>query len=96
MAPRILCALAAYPLGWAVREAAGGAAGGAVVLALIAAAAWGLPRPRALGVVVAGVLLFVGVHLLANVTTVYVGIATGALLFALTSWAWAGSSSRGA
>lgn len=79
---RFLCALAAFPAGWAVREAAGGAAGGLVVLALIAACAWGLERRRALVVVATGVVCFVGVHLLAAVTTIYAGLATGALLFA--------------
>ena len=93
MATRILCALAAYPLGWAVREALGGGAGGVVVLALIAGAAWGLPPRRALGVAATGVLLFAGVHLLASVTTVYAGIATGAIAFAVACRAWAGSSS---
>ena len=85
---RLLCALAAFPAGWAVREAAGGAAGGVVVLALIAAAAAGLPRRAAIGVMATGVVCFVAVHLLAAATTVYVGLATGALLFALASRRW--------
>ena len=80
---RIACALAAFPSGWAVREAAGGAAGGVVVLALIAAAALGLPRPTAAVVVAAGVLCFVAVHLIAAATAIYAGLAIGAILFAL-------------
>ena len=80
---RVVCALSAFPAGWAVREAAGGAAGGVVVLALIGACAWGLPRKRAAFVAVAGVLCFVAVHLIAAVTSIYVGLAIGAVLFAL-------------
>jgi len=80
---RLACALAAFPAGWAVREAAGGAAGGAVVLGLIAVCAFGLPRRAATLTAAAGVACFVLVHLVAAVTTVYVGLATGALLFAL-------------
>ncbi|MCW2989451.1 MAG: hypothetical protein JWM73_45 [Solirubrobacterales bacterium] len=82
---RLLCALAAFPAGWAVREAAGGAVGGIVVLALIGACAWGLPRRPALTIVALGILCFVAVHLIAAVTTIYAGLATGALLFALAS-----------
>jgi hypothetical protein len=85
---RTACALAAFPLGWAVREAVGGAAGGLVVLALIGAAAWGLPRERAAAVVACGIALFVGVHLLASVTTVYAGLAAGAVLFATAVRGW--------
>lgn len=81
----MLCALVAFPAGWAVREAAGGAAGGVVVLALIALCAAGLPRRTAAIVAAAGILCFVGVHLVAAVSTIYVGLATGALLFALAS-----------
>jgi hypothetical protein len=80
---RLLSALAAFPAGWAVREAAGGAAGGLVVLALIAACAWGLPRRPALAVVAAGILCFVAVHLIAAATSIYVGLAIGAILFAV-------------
>jgi hypothetical protein len=80
---RLVCALAAFPAGWAVREAAGGAAGGVVVLALIGACAWGLPRRTALLVAGTGILCFVAVHLIAAVTSIYVGLATGAVLFAV-------------
>jgi hypothetical protein len=80
---RLACALAAFPAGWAVRSAAGGGVGGVVVLALIAACAIGLPRRSAMGVAAAGVACFVLVHVIAALTTVYVGLATGALLFAL-------------
>ena len=90
---RLLCALAAFPLGWAVRETAGGGAGGVVVLGLIGACALGLPARRAAGVVATGVLLFVAVHLLAAVSTIYVGLGTGAAAFAVACRAWAGSSS---
>ena len=48
----------------------------------IAASAWGLPRRPALTVVAAGILCFVGVHLVAAATTIYVGLALGALVFA--------------
>lgn len=83
MLPRILCALAAFPSGWAAREAAGGGVGGLVVLAFVAACAWGLSRRRAAGVGAAGVVSFAAVHLLARATSVYTGLATGAALFAL-------------
>lgn len=79
---RLLCALAAFPAGWGVRELAGGAVGGIVVLALIGACALGLAPRRALAVVAAGIACFVAVHLVAALTAVYVGLATGALLFA--------------
>jgi NitT/TauT family transport system substrate-binding protein/putative hydroxymethylpyrimidine transport system substrate-binding protein len=84
---RVACALAAFPLGWAVREAAGGAAGGLVVLALIGAAAWGLPRARAGVLAAAGVILFVAVHLIAKASNVYAGLAVGAILFAAAAFA---------
>jgi hypothetical protein len=80
---RLVCALAAYPAGWAAREAVGGAAGGLVVLALIAGCAAGLPRRTAAIVCAAGVLCFAAVHVIAAATTTYAGIATGALLFAV-------------
>lgn len=89
MTTRTLPALAAFPLGWAARETAGGGVGGVVVLGLIAAAAWGLARPRALGVVLTGIACFAGVHLLAGATTVYTGLAVGAVIFALAVWWWA-------
>ena len=79
---RLACALTAFPAGWGVREAAGGAVGGIVVLGLIAVCAHGLPLRRAAAVALAGVACFVLVHLIAAATTVYVGLATGALLFA--------------
>lgn len=78
---RLACALTAFPAGWAVREAAGGAGGGAVVLGLIGACAWGLPRREAVAVVGAGIAGFVLVHLVAAATTIYLGLAVGALLF---------------
>ena len=94
---RLACALAAFPAGWAVREAAGGAAGGVVVLALIALCALGLPRRTAALVAAAGIGCFVLVHLVAAVLTVYVGLATGALLFALVgSRLWRDGSSSSA
>ena len=79
---RTALALCAFPLGWAAREAAGGGVGGVVVLACIAGCAWALPRPRAVRVVVLGIACFVLVHLVAAVTAIYAGLATGALLFA--------------
>lgn len=94
---RLLCALAAFPLGWAVRGAAGGLAGGILVLTLIAGAAWDLPRPVALRVVVAGVLCFVAAHLIAFATTIYLGLALGALAFAAVGSAlWRDGSSSSA
>jgi hypothetical protein len=91
---RIAAALLAFPAGWAVREAIGGAAGGVVVLALIGACAWGLPRRRALLTVAAGIGCFVAVHLIAAVTAIYVGLAVGALAFAaIASAPWRSSSS---
>ncbi len=78
---RPACALAAFPAGWTVREGAGGAAGGVVVLALIAACAWGLPQRSAVVVVAAGILCFVAVHLIAAVTSIYTGLAVGSLAF---------------
>lgn len=94
---RLLCALAAFPAGWAVREAAGGAAGGAVVLALVGACALGLPARRAALVVAVGLACFVAVHLLAAATSIYVGLAAGAALFAaLGSALWRGGSSSSA
>lgn len=83
---RLPCALAAFPAGWAVREAVGGAAGGIVVLALIAACAWGLARRSAVVVVLAGILCFVAVHLVAAITSIYVGLAVGAVAFAAVCW----------
>ena len=80
---RLACALLAFPAGWIMREIAGGAAGGVVVLAAIAACAWGLPRRAAALVVALGVACFVVVHLVAAATSIYVGLATGAVLFAL-------------
>lgn len=80
---RAAAAVAAFPLGWAVREAAGGAAGGVVVLALIAVCALAVPRRRAGLVAAAGVVCFAIVHVVARATAVYAGLATGALLFAL-------------
>lgn len=80
---RLSCALAAFPAGWLVREAAGGAAGGVVVLALIGACALGLPRRTALLVAFTGILCFVAVHLIAAATSIYAGLATGSLLFAI-------------
>jgi hypothetical protein len=85
---RLTCALAAFPAGWAVREAAGGAAGGVVVLALIAASAYGLPARRAAGVMLTGIACFVSLHLIAAASTIYAGLATGALLFAVASRRW--------
>ena len=86
---RLAAALAAFPAGWAVREAAGGAGGGVVVLALVLVAGW----PRA-GLVGAGLACFAGVHLVAAATSVYAGLAVGALVFAaITSRAWRSSSS---
>ncbi|MFL5843908.1 MAG: hypothetical protein ACJ762_04375 [Solirubrobacteraceae bacterium] len=90
---RLACALIAFPAGWAVREAAGGAAGGVIVLGLIGLCAWGLPRRTAATVVVAGILCFVAVHLVAAVTSIYVGLATGALLFAVACGRCLGSFS---
>lgn len=90
---RLLCAAAAFPAGWAVREAAGGAAGGVVVLGLIALAALGLPRRTALIVGLTGIGCFVLVHLVAAATTISVGLATGALLFVLVSARCLGSFS---
>lgn len=93
-AVRPLLALAAFPAGWATREALGGAAGGVVVLALVAACAWGLPRRRALLVAGAGAGCFVAVHLIAAVATIYAGLAIGALAFAaIASAAWRSSAS---
>lgn len=83
---RTVCALATFPAGWAVREAAGGAVGGVVVLGLIATCAWGLPRRSAAIVVIAGILCFVAVHLLAAATTIYAGLAAGSLAFAASCW----------
>ena len=80
---RPACALAAFPAGWVVREAAGGAAGGAVVLALIAACAWGLPQRSAVFVVTAGVLCFVAVHPIAAATSIYAGLSVGSLVFSV-------------
>jgi hypothetical protein len=95
---RIALALAAYPAGWVVREAAGGALGGLVVLAAIAACAWRLPARRAATVVAAGIACFAVVHVVAGPATVPAGLAAGALLFALAvaavGWpAWRSSSS---
>ena len=88
---RTVLALAAFPAGWAVREAAGGAVGGVVVLACIAGCAFGLPGPNAVRVVALGIACFVLVHLVAAVTAIYVGLATGALLFtAIGSRLWRG------
>lgn len=83
---RTASALVTYPAGWAVRETAGGAAGGLVVLGLIGACAWGLPRRSAVLVVAAGVLCFVAVHLIAAVSAISVGLAAGALAFAAICW----------
>jgi hypothetical protein len=91
---RLVAALAAFPAGWAVREAAGGGPGGVVVLALIGACAWGLPRRDALRVVALGIACFVAVHLIAAATAIYAGLAVGALAFAaLGSRVWRSSSS---
>ncbi len=91
---RVLAALIAFPAGWAVREATSGGPGGVVVLALIGVCALGLPRRDALRVVALGIACFVAVHLIAAVTTVYVGLAIGALAFAaLGSRTWQSSSS---
>lgn len=86
---RLAAAVAAFPAGWAVREATSGGLGGLVVLALIGVAAAGLPRRRAVLVVALGIGCFVLVHLIAALTAIYVGIAVGALAFAaLGSSAW--------
>ena len=85
---RVACALAAFPAGWAVREAAGGALGGIVVLALIAVCAAGLPRRQALWIAAIGILCFVAVHLVAAATSIYVGLATGAVAFAVACGRW--------
>lgn len=91
---RLALALAAFPAGWAAREAAGGAVGGLVVLALVGACALGLPRRRAAFVVALGVACFVAVHLVAALTAIYIGLAVGALAFAaLGSGAWRTSPS---
>lgn len=90
---RVACALAAFPVGWAVREAAGGAVGGVVVGGLIALCAAGLPRRRAAAVVLSGLACFAAVHLIARATSVYAGLAAGAVLFALACARWAASSS---
>ncbi len=91
---RALIALAAFPAGWAVREATSGAVGGVVVLAAIAACAIGLERRAALRLAALGVACFVAVHLIAFATTVYVGLACGAIAYAgLVSRAWRSSSS---
>lgn len=90
---RLICAVVAFPAGWAVREAAGGAAGGVVVLALIGACAWGLPRRTAALVILAGVLCFVAVHLVAAGTSIGVGLAAGAAAFAVVCGRCLGSSS---
>ena len=79
---RLICALLAFPAGWAVREAIGPAAGGVAVLALVGVCAWGLPRRRAVAVALAGVACFVAVHLIAAATVIGVGLAAGAALFA--------------
>ena len=79
---RTVCALAAFPAGWAVREAAGGALGGIVVLGLICACAAGLPRRSASVVVALGIACFVAVHVVAAVTAISVGLGVGALAFA--------------
>lgn len=83
---RTACALVTFPAGWAMRESAGGAVGGVVVLGLIGACAWGLPRRSAAIVVAAGIACFVAVHLLAAATTIYAGLAAGALAFAAICW----------
>jgi hypothetical protein len=94
---RLLCALAAFPAGWAIRQAASPALGGVVVLALIAACGLGLPRRTAVLTAAAGVGCFVVVHLVAAVTATGVGLATGALLFASIGWRlWRGESSSSA
>jgi hypothetical protein len=94
---RLLCALAAFPAGWAVRQALSPAAGGLVVLALIAICAAGLPRARALRVAAAGVGSFVLVHLVAAVSATGVGLAVGAVLFAAIGWRlWRDESSSSA
>ncbi|HVW16632.1 MAG TPA: hypothetical protein VHB30_00140 [Solirubrobacteraceae bacterium] len=86
---RTLVALAAFPAGWAVREAGSGLAGGLVVLAAIALCAAGLEHRAAARVAGAGVACFVAVHLIAFATTIYLGLACGALAFAaLASPAW--------
>jgi len=91
---RTLCALAAFPAGWAVREATSGALGGIVVLGLIGACAYGLARRDAVRVVVLGILCFVAVHLIAALTAIYAGLALGALAFAaVVSVTWRSSSS---
>ena len=87
-------ALAAFPAGWAVRAAAGGAVGGVVVLVAIAACTLGLERRAALRLAALGIACFVAVHLIAFATTDYVGLACGAVAFAaLVSRAWRSSSS---
>jgi tellurite resistance protein TehA-like permease len=93
---RLLCALAAFPAGWAVRQAASPAAGGIVVLVLIAVCAAGLPAARAAAVVGLGIACFVLVHLVGAVTAAGVGLAVGAAVFALVGsrlWRAASSSS---
>lgn len=95
--PRILLALATFPVGWAVRETAGGAAGGAVVLALVAACAAGLAPGRAAGVLAAGLACFVLVHLIAAATAIHVGLGIGAVAFAAVGWRlWRDDSSSSA
>lgn len=94
---RLLFALAAFPAGWAVRQAASPAAGGIVVLALIALCALGLPRRTALLTAAAGIGCFVAVHLIAYGTTIGVGLACGALLYAAIGWRlWRDGSSSSA
>lgn len=94
---RLLCALAAFPAGWAVRQAVSPAVGGIVVLTLIAASASGLPRRTALLTVAAGILCFVAVHLIAYATAIGVGLACGALLYAAVGWRlWRDGSSSSA
>jgi hypothetical protein len=94
---RLLCALAAFPAGWAVRQAVSPAVGGIVVLALIAATAFGLPRRTALLTLAAGVGCFVAVHLIAYVTTIGAGLGCGALLYAAIGWRlWRDGSSSSA
>ena len=91
---RVICAAAAFPAGWAVREAASGGLGGLVVLALIGVCALGLPRRQALVVVALGIACFVAVHVIAALTAIYVGLAVGASAFvALGSRTWRTSPS---
>jgi hypothetical protein len=79
---RLVLALAAFPAGWAIRQAASPAVGGVVVLGLIGGCALGLPRRTAALVVGTGVACFVLVHLVAAVAAIGVGLAVGAVLFA--------------